>query len=276
MSGRIKEKKINGVVVKSVPILHKEDKRPIKGFDLFPEIYANVFLCAKKKSGKTSSIYTILKECAGKDTKVIAFVSTLNKDANWKTIRAWCDLNKIEFEGHTSLKEDGIDQLDLLVDELQEEIHDEEDVNISSRTKNILKFDSDSDDEETKRKKKKKEKYIAPEYIIILDDLSNELKSKSLVTLLKKNRHFKAKIIVSSQYLNDLLPEARKQMDYFLCFRGQSKKKLEEIHRDADVNLEVEDFIDLYEYATSKLYSFLYIDTNNSEFRRNFNTLLDV
>ena len=270
--------KINDVMVKKVPLLRTEDKREIRGSDLFGEIYANVFLCAKKKSGKTSTIYKIIKECTGRDTKIIAFVSTLYKDSTWETIRKYCKLKKIDFEGHTSINEDGVDMINELVEKLQDDAKDEdEDRELDSRVAALEKqmkicpISVDDDSDEEQEKKKKKEKKQAPEYIIILDDLSNELKCRSLVTLLKKNRHFKAKIILSSQYLNDMLPEARKQMDYFLIFRGQPKKKLDEIYRDADVAVDAEEFYDIYKFATEKEFSFLYIDTKTSEFRRNFN-----
>lgn len=283
-SSQYKAVKINSVKVEKVPLLKAEDSRPVKGWEMFDEIYCNAFLCAKKKSGKTSTIYKIIKDCAGRDTKIIAFVSTLYKDANWKTIREYCRLKGLQFEGFTSINEDGIDQIDELVERLQEEAkEEEEDESIDKRVAALekkmrmkcpIQVNDDSDEDEDKPKKK--EKFRAPEYIIILDDLSNELKSRSLVTLLKKNRHFKAKILVSSQYLNDLLPEARKQMDYFLVFRGQPKKKLDEIYRDADVAVDVNEFYDIYKFATEKEYSFLYIDSKTSEFRRNFNFSIQI
>jgi len=288
MSSKYKAVRINDVTVDKVPLLNEEDKRPVKGGALFSELYANVFLCAKKKSGKTSTIYKIIKESVGRSTHIIAFVSTLYKDANWKSIRKWCEMKGVEFEGHTSLNEEGVDMLDELVNRLQDEAKfDEEEEEISRRVSKLerkvgihkcpVQIDGESDeDDEDKQKKKKKEKYRAPEYLVILDDLSNELKSRSLVTLLKKNRHFKAKILLSSQYLNDLLPEARKQLDYFLVYRGQPEKKLDEIYRDADVNVDKEEFYDIYKFATEKEYSFLYIDTKTSEFRRNFNFKIHI
>lgn len=239
----------------------------------------------RKKRGKTSTLYKIIKESVGRSTRVIAFVSTLYKDATWGTIRKYCKLKGIDFEGHTSIHEDGVDQIDELVERLQENAKDEEeekelDKRVVALEKKMgicpLQMDGDSDDDEDCPKKGKKEKYRSPEYIIILDDLSNELKSRSLVTLLKKNRHFKAKIILSSQYLNDLLPESRKQLDYFLVYRGEPKKKLDEIYRDADVSVDQEEFYDIYKFATEKEFSFLYIDTNNSTFRRNFNYQINV
>jgi len=212
--------RINKQKVKKVKSLKEEDTRPIKGFDLFPELYSNIFCVAKKKSGKTSAIYKIVKECCTPQTTVIAFCSTLYKDDTWKSIVKMCKAKRIPFIGHTSLFEDGIDQLELLVNLLQnqarEEAEEEEmDERVSKLEKIIdpIQLNSDSDDES--ENKPRKAKYRAPEYMIILDDLSNELKSKSLVTLLKKNRHFKCKVVISSQWLNDCLPESRKQCDVF-------------------------------------------------------------
>ena len=75
--------KVNNKVVKAIPIDDsKKDRRPVKGVDVCSEVYANIALIAKKKKGKTSIIYKLIQECAGRDTNVIAFVSTLIKMHN--------------------------------------------------------------------------------------------------------------------------------------------------------------------------------------------------
>ena len=58
---------------------------------------------------------------------------------------------------------------------------------------------NDEEDEEGKPRKPRKSKHQAPEYMIIFDDLKSKLKSRSLLDLLKKNRHYKTKLIISSQ-----------------------------------------------------------------------------
>jgi len=265
----IKYKQINNSTVSAIPQIGAgTDNRPIKGFNLFPEIYANVFLCSKKKSGKTSVIYKIIKSCASKNTNVICFVSTLHKDASWLSIKKYCDDHNINFTGYTSLVDGKIDKLNELVDDLQNMVpNDDDDKEDVIKTKSLLLCDSDSEEDD---KPKKKEKYRTPEYIIVFDDLSNELKSKSLVSLLKKNRHFKALVIVSSQYLHDLLPESRKQMDYLLVFKGQSIEKLKVIYTDADLSTPFEEFLKIYEDATKEKYSFLYIDVRDDSYRKCF------
>ena len=67
-------KQINNQRVKPIPIPSDLDKRPIKGYDICPEIYSNIFLTAKKKSGKTSALFKIMKECCDKKTIIIVFV----------------------------------------------------------------------------------------------------------------------------------------------------------------------------------------------------------
>ena len=102
--------------------------------------------------------------------------------------------------------------------------------------------------------------------MIVLDDLSNELKSKSLLTLLKKNRHYKSKIIISSQWLHDLLPESRKQIDVYIIFAGFSMKKIEECYKDCDSSLSFNVFYQIYRQSTSQRHQFMY-DTRSDKFR---------
>lgn len=272
----MERKRINKVQCTAIPLRGQKDTRPVKGVELFPEIYANIFLCAKKKSGKTSVIYNILQRCVGRDTSVVAFVSTLNKDAGWETIRHWCEETKgVPFVGYTSLTEGGEDHLQSLVDHLQEGVKEEADeapapaAPISSLP--CMPAPGMGPPPEHKGKPPRRTPYQAQEYIIILDDLANELKKPTIPALLKKNRHLKFKVIVSSQWLNDLHPEARRQMDYIILFKGQSAKKIEEVYAAADLSITLEEFQKIYEDATVKPYSFLYIDTVNGTFRKNFN-----
>ena len=268
---QIKIKKINNEVVKAVPLLEPEDTRPVLGANLFPINYSNIFLCARKCSGKSSVIYNIIKKCANKNTTIVAFVSTLHKDKNWATIQSHCELNNIPFIGYTSIydDDDGHDVLRELIIELKQLTEENKDTPQVVKENNILLLcDEEVAEEEVKPRKSK---YQSPEYIFIFDDLSNEIKATSITKLLKENRHFKCKSIISSQYLNDLAPQSRKQIDYFLIFGGQPQAKLDEIHRDADISINKGLFYYLYKHATQEKYSFLYIDSVNSKFRRNFN-----
>ena len=87
--------KINNFVVQPVPLLGGADNRPIKGSALFSEIYANIFAVARKNSGKSSVIYNIIKHCSERDTKVLAFCSTIHKDNAWLQIANLCNKKNI-------------------------------------------------------------------------------------------------------------------------------------------------------------------------------------
>lgn len=263
-------KKINNVEVKAIPLDEsKIDKRPIKGVQVCPEMFANILLLAKKKSGKTSIINTLLKHCLGRDTSVLAFVSTLEKDAQWAVIKEYCEKKGKPFLGYTSLFEDGDNMLDAFIKKLQVGEKEEEE---KPEAAPLYKFPGRGaePEPEAKEKKPRKTKYQAPEYIIILDDLSTELKVKTVTELLKKNRHFKAKTIISTQYLNDLPPDGFKQIDILMMFRGFSKIKLQEVFDKAALPMEFEEFIKMYHEATAPQYGFLWLDLHNHTFRKNF------
>lgn len=249
------------VVPISVPKL-KPNK--IKGYELFPELYSNIYLCAKKKSGKSSAINKILTNCADKHTALIFFASTIHKDDTLRAI-----VKKFKKKGnpvmvHTSIKEEKVDKLKEFLDTLKCDDSDDDDE--KKEPAKYIEVDSDDDD-----KPRRKPKKLAPEMIFVFDDLGDELRIPSVNQLLKTNRHYKCKVIISSQYPNDLTPQALKQMDYCILFGGHSQDKLEIFFNHYDLHIPFTQFCALYNDATSKKYNFLYIDRNDQRFRKNFN-----
>ena len=256
------ESKINDFKVQpiNVPVIAPKN---IRGYKLFPEIYANVFLCARKRSGKTSVIYNIIKECADRETNVVVFCSTHQKDANWREIKKYLDGKKINNEFYTSLN-DGGNVLSEIIQDLQYQVSDSE--SSSEEEEVVVKFKQDR-----KRKKKKKPTIISPKYIFIFDDLSGELRKPEIAQLLKTNRHYKSKVIISSQYIHDLLPMSLRQIDTWLVFSGLPTEKLEQVYKQADLSIDFDKFEELYQRATAEKYSFFYIDTRADKYRKNFN-----
>lgn len=257
----LKTKKINDEKVEPV-IMPKVNPKKILGYALFPEIYANIFLCARKKSGKTSAIFKILKSCVGKYTKLIMFASTITKDATLIHIVDYFKKKKNIVETYTSIKEGKVDFLKEIIDSMknENEQENEEEINYISILENNDK----------KKMKKDKKSRLAPEIVFVFDDLGSDLKTPSIDQLLKTNRHFKCKVILSSQYIHDLSPQSRRQLDYALLFGGHSLEKLEIIYKDLDLAVPLQDFIELYKEATKVKYSFLYIDVKENTYRENF------
>jgi hypothetical protein len=91
----IKTTKLNNIKV--VPLeVPKFDITNTKGYEYFKNPYSNVFLCARKKSGKTSVIYNIIKHMINKKTKVIIFSSSYNRDPTY--IKMIEDLRKNKYK----------------------------------------------------------------------------------------------------------------------------------------------------------------------------------
>lgn len=283
-------RQINREIVRAIPI-PDEDRRPIKGFEICEEVYANIFNCAKKKSGKTSAIFKIMKKCCVKSTIIYVFCSTVYKDVNWIEIRKYFTKKGYDIKVFTSIYENGENQLLKLLSELnkqakaneekqEDDDEPEEEIDKCAQIIQQLTYEYNvsigrikpkPEEEEEDETKPRKSKFRAPEYMIIFDDLSGELKEPSLIELLKKNRHYKTKIIISSQYLNDLKPESRKQIDLMMIFKGFPEEKLLEIYKDTDSSIPFKTFCQLYKQATEQKHSFLYIDTRSDSFRCCFN-----
>jgi hypothetical protein len=118
-------RQINNQQVTPIRTPSSYDTRPIKGSDIC-ELYSNIYLCARKKSGKTSCIFKILKECAGKRTHLIIFCSTIHKDESWIAIRSYFEKRGFYITCYTSIYEDGEDQLEQLMNEIKQKAREEE------------------------------------------------------------------------------------------------------------------------------------------------------
>lgn len=252
-------KQVNNETVTPIDIKNP-DKKDIIGYDMFPEVYSNIFLVAKKKSGKSQTIYNIVKKCSDKNSKFVIFASTVSKDPVYKHMVEWLEERGNIIITYKSIKDGNINNLEDVF--------------------KILHDDDSSDDEgsedypfkeiQDRHRKKKKPQKIAPEIFFIFDDLSKELQSAWVSKLLKENRHHKSKVIISSQWLNDLRPEARKQLDVVLLFGGHVEDKLIQIYQDLDLSIPLDKFFKIYKHATADKYNFLYIDAVNEIYRKNF------
>jgi len=285
-------KRINNEDVKPVKSVEEDkDKRPVAGASLFPEIYSNIFFCARKKSGKTCAIAHIIDKCATKETQIIAFVGTINRDKTWIAIEQMCNDKGIEFTGYTSMKdtETGEDILGSIVQVLKAEVETKkkgiasgEDTEVSEPhpIDNLPTMGHDDGiTARSKERKPRKPKFKAPKIIFVFDDLAGELKKPSFTELLKFHRHFFSKVIVSSQYWNDIAVEARQQINYVLLFKGLSESisKLKEVYDNTNgMGVTFEMFVDIYRFCTAVQYNFMYLDVDNSLFRKNFTFLIDL
>lgn len=272
----IKLKTINNTIVKPIPI-KVFDSRPIKGCNITPTCYTNLMMIAPTSGGKTTALFEILKTCSGKNTKIIAFVSTLFNDDSWHVIKKYCKDNKIEFIGHTSIYEDDKDLLSEYVEQYTQEAKkrekkEEDDTSIITLEESLMDKYLFCDPEELEIK----EKCQYPKTIFIFDDLANEIRCKKYENLLKKSRHFHILTITCSQDLKDVSPAAKGQIRIWLLFKNLNPERLQNIYDAISCNIPFEKFKSMYEYATREKYNFFYIDHRNGVYRVNFNKQFNI
>jgi hypothetical protein len=263
----IQESVLNNISIKPLVNANSLDHTKIKGGKFFSDPYNVTYLCARRKSGKTSVLAEILKKTSDRKTTFWLFVPTSRVDESWKTI-----ITLLEARGNTvnvfdSIMEGKTNLLDEIVTDLSAGDEPKKEEPKQQQGGGVkLVFEP----KETKKYEYKPKK-LAPEHIFVFDDISQELKNTALTALTKKSRHLKSAVYISSQYVNDCAPQVLKQLSYFICFRSMTRDKLDHIHRMLDLAIDIDKFYDLYDYATKEPYSFLYVDMRNQSFRKNFN-----
>jgi len=274
---------INTVKVKPIVNNITEEITDVKGKKLFKNNLSNIFICSRKRSGKSCLIGNILSKMTDKRTTIIVFSSTINIDPCYINIKDILEKKGISMLSYTHfIDDDGHNILDDFLRDLEQEQIEEDIRQEEIETKNLitgdgtfLKFEGEQD---LRTKKRIKKSYIpkksVPKYILVFDDLSSDLRHSSIIKNLKSNRHRNIMNIISSQYFLDLNTGAMNNLDYLIIFKGQDEDKLEKIHKRLDLGITLGTLKKYYEYAVKEPYNFLYIDIRNDEYRKNFNEKL--
>ena len=149
-------KQINDIEVEPIKLkpVKTED---IKGYKYIPMLYSNIFICAKKNSGKTTVVYNILKNCINKSTKVVIFCSTHNNDKGWLEIKKWLEANSQPHIFYDAIMEDKVSNIELLIEKIKSDAEEKQQLKKDKKegksTPKSLLF---NDVEEKKEKKPKK------------------------------------------------------------------------------------------------------------------------
>jgi len=275
---------------------------PVLGYQLFPDLKSSIYISASTKSGKTTLISHIIKHCAGRQTKLYFFCSTMDLDPTYKLIFDYLDSAGIEYEKyHHFIDDDGVNIIDGIIQGLSHAEEPEEKVSLQSPPPAFYKLvngfmqkvDIYGNPIETNAEEPGQEesqtpvpyiekhkidgvtrKYQVPRYMFIFDDLGDELRKKSIYQLLMRQRQYIAKTILSSQYINNLTPQSINQLDYCIIYGGHNIEQIKELHKKLDLSLDLAEFVRLYSYATAEKYNFLWIDRRNMVLKKNFDEVL--
>lgn len=298
MAEELKTIKVSNSGVKKLPT--KVDYEVPKGSDWFSILYPNIWLVAKKKSGKTSTIASILDHTCGKNTVLIFVVSTIDKDEIWMHIvKKWKNKGN-EVLTYTDINDP--DEGNIITNFIQAEQQDAKEIQEETEQKeepqqgsgkvkgipilyrrldgktNIEHMMHEKELEEKKAEKQVKKtkqigrgkKIVTPDYCFVFDDQTDNTRASEIAKILKQNRHFKMMTIISSQDVIDIKPTTQKQMDYALLFPKIDDDRLYMVFKNMAISdIDFEKFKEYYHDATKKKYNFFYV-SRYDEFRHNF------
>ena len=100
------------------------------------------------------------------------------------------------------------------------------------------------------------------------------LRNPVLNSLIATNRHYKSKVIISTQYFTDIMPDTRSCLDVLCIFPKIPIDKIQKLHEDIQLSIDYPVFEKLYLEATKKNHNFLYVDIRRELFKFNFDTQL--
>lgn len=272
----IKIKKINNIEVNNY---NKLKNKPIFHKDLFDIPYFRLFIVGKTGSGKTNTLMTILNNIivTNYPTEMYIFSSTHDRDPiQQKIINKFAKFKKIKIETYNSLYDNNNFIPNFILQHFDEEDNptkkkEDENNNINKITKLMI----NDDEEEKPISEKMLQKYNSIYYckrLIIIDDLSNELKqNRDLQHILKRLRHYQCSIIILSQYYYDISKDSREQLSHLILYSSINNNVLDEIYKENIHKYDFNTFKEIYEDATKDKYNFLFIDINNQILRKNLN-----
>ena len=110
--------------------------------------------------------------------------------------------------------------------------------------------------------------------LLVIDDLITSVANKRNTEVIKfilKSRHLKCSVIIVSHKWNMLPTVIRNNLTDVILFRTKSKQELETMYKGI-IDLDYDDWLSAYAYATSEKHQFLYIklDKNPQQYFHNF------
>lgn len=263
-----------------------EDK-PVLGKELIPKLYpGNVALLAKTFSGKTTVENHLMEHCVDERTAVYIICATVHLDPSWKKIIKDLRARGVGVTTFTSLVNPvtGVNVLRSLFAEFDAKEKEEE--KQQKQRKSIYEvvnqpkflaapnYIADPDlvgPSESKRLEDYPD--VAPKRWIFLDDLScRELRAKTVDDTVKKARHFKCRICVSTQHIIHLEPSAVTQLSLVCMWKGFSPNYMAKLHDRLAMQSVIgfKEFWTLYSMVTKPDHSFLTYYVRENEFRVGF------
>lgn len=271
-------------VVRPIPVpTDAQAHIPILGQQLFDQLYGSLFWCASTNSGKTQQIAHFLRHTTDRRCTVFIVCGTLHTDPLWGSIVRMLEKRKIKVVTFDSLKtSDGGDVLSAIVQTMKSELGPGDEAEGSGtllppRPKVLFAppdgasvFGEPDHPPATKRKKPEPKTRVA-KFHLVLDDLPRQaLRGTSMADLLKQNRHYQCRVLLSSQHLVHLAPDAFSNLNRILIGRWFSQSYIQRLWSRINLQVSAPDFFALYQTVVSQPFRFLNIDLRTGDYKVNF------
>jgi len=258
-----------------------DDKRKIPDGLFKPHM--TTLISGKTGSGKSTALIRMLKAyCdAGVFQKVVLISPTASYDQKYKMLPL------------TDVYEDYSDSLlDEVMEEQKEDMEEykqnEEDIRLYTKymtskkltNKELLRLYTMMNPMTEELEKPVQRFDKLPYLAVILDDLGGTPAFRNgnnfLNSIVCKSRHYLTNFFVCVQHPYQCPRALRSQCSHVLLFATKDKKLLEELAKENCSHLSPDQFVQLFQYATTDPYSFMLCDFKKDEVRKNFDEVLKM
>jgi hypothetical protein len=248
---RVQEERLPVQPVVVPPAQHAPEELFLQ--DILPSTsHQNVLMIARKNQGKTTLIWDMLRRVhrdlskpgggGASRMRVIIIAPTHDKDKRgWLRIKRWLTETGIMFFAHD----------DFWIDQGY------------GRRQNLLR--------EFERSARPDSNLV---FVQCIDDQSFSGRDRSLASLITRNRHSGTITLMSMQTEKLVLPSAFPNFDDIILLHGCGQETIKHVCDKGLVKLPWELLWDLYENNTKEQYSFLVINKDANEYRRNWDVRL--
>lgn len=246
----------------------------------------SVALLAKTRSGKTTVENHLMEHCVDERVSVFIICSTVDIDSAWVKIVKDLRRRGVGVTTYSGMFHPvtGANVLDGIFAQFEIKKKQEDKEKKSRKSlhevvqapKFLAAPNPISDPDMVAPSESKKEDDYdtsAPKRWIFLDDLSSqELRAKCLDNNLKKCRHYKARMCVSTQHIIHLSPSAMTQLSVVCMWKGFSPTYMEKLHDRLGIQsvMDFKQFWLLYSMSTKEEHSFLTYYIKDEKFRAGF------
>ena len=286
-------------------IINLKDETVESNNPYLPKLYMCSMFIGSKGSGKTYSLVSLLKHYEKSNLldkkgrkhtmRTILFCPTGNSDFNkiYTTLESLDQEKDIILEYSDEALLNVLDNIKSEEDEIKEyykyqKAYNKFKNNEKLKDKHLLILDKHDFKEPFLEMKMQKPKYLQYRVnFLIFDDLISHQsafkRNSKICNLTIKCRHHHCNLLFTTQYPKSIPPVIRTNTDIWILFKFASKERIiDQIYNEISSLITIEEFEQLYDYATKNSKHDALIIDNHSRvnkdlmFRKNWNTVLKI